>query len=196
MEQEPAGGGAAPPPSNWEPPKKEPAPGIPGFVYGDVPNRVIAVIIDFFVVALIMAIVGLILGIVGFEAGFLGTTRFDWVAQIVYTIIGIVIGAGYFIWGWTSRATLGMRILGMQIGNAFDGKTLTTAQAINRYLALAAPSLAATFLGDLPAIGRLLGLVSFLWTLYLLYSTATSPTKQGFHDKYANTVIVKAARVA
>ena len=35
-----------------------------------------------------------------------------------------------------------------------------------------------------------------MYFAYLLYSTAKSPTKQGFHDKYANSVVVKAARVA
>ncbi len=29
---------------------------------------------------------------------------------------------------------------------------------------------------------------------YALYTTATSPTKQGIHDKYANTIVAKAAR--
>ena len=53
----------------------------------------------------------------------------------------------------------------------------------------------AQFFNGLPAIGAILGLLAFLWAIYLLYSTATSPTKQGFHDKFANTVVVKAGRV-
>ena len=42
----------------------------------------------------------------------------------------------------------------------------------------------------------MLGLLAFLWFLYLLYTTAKSPTKQGFHDVFANTMVVKAARMA
>jgi hypothetical protein len=30
--------------------------------------------------------------------------------------------------------------------------------------------------------------------IYLLYTTAQSPTKQGFHDKFVGSMVVKAAR--
>jgi len=43
-------------------------------------------------------------------------------------------------------------------------------------------------------IGLLLGLASFIWVIALLVTTAQSPTKQGLHDQFANTVVVKAAR--
>jgi uncharacterized RDD family membrane protein YckC len=48
----------------------------------------------------------------------------------------------------------------------------------------------------LPALGTLIGLLAFGWFLYLLWTTYSSPTKQGFHDKFANTMVVKAARSA
>jgi uncharacterized RDD family membrane protein YckC len=88
-----------------------------------------------------------------------------------------------------------MRVLGMQVGNAYDGKTLTMDQAIRRAVALWGPSTVAQFFNGVSGIGAILGLLAFLWVLYLLYTTATSPTKQGFHDKFANSVVVKAGRV-
>jgi uncharacterized RDD family membrane protein YckC len=30
--------------------------------------------------------------------------------------------------------------------------------------------------------------------IFLLYTTANSPTKQGWHDVFANTMVVKAAK--
>jgi len=33
-----------------------------------------------------------------------------------------------------------------------------------------------------------------VWVIALLVTTAQSPTKQGLHDKFAGTVVVKAAR--
>jgi hypothetical protein len=45
-----------------------------------------------------------------------------------------------------------------------------------------------------PVIGWLLGLISFVWFLALLYTTWASPTKQGLHDKYAHTMVVKSVR--
>ena len=34
----------------------------------------------------------------------------------------------------------------------------------------------------------------FVWVIALLVTTAQSPTKQGLHDQFAGTIVVKAAR--
>lgn len=185
-----------PPVSGWNAPPPAAVPGAAGFVYADVPNRVIALIIDAFVLVVIGIVVGVILAAIGLSTGgFLSNTELTF-GLLVYAVIGFVINAVYFIWSWTSmRATVGMRVLGMQVGNAFDGKTLTMEQAIRRAVALWGPSTVVQFFGGGSGIGTILGLLAFLWVLYLLYTTATSPTKQGFHDKFANSVVVKATRV-
>ena len=78
-----------------------------------------------------------------------------------------------------------------------DGKTLTTDQAVRRWLVIAGHrSISPRRCTAIPAIGPLLGLLAFLWFCYLLYSTWKSPTKQGFHDVFANTMVVKATRAA
>ncbi len=174
-----------------------PTPSAPasGLVYADVPNRVIAFIIDAIVIAVIMVLVTIVLGAIGLAAGMFGSSGGTTLGSIVYAIVSVLIGAGYFIYTWTSmRATVGMRALGMQIGNAADGATLTQDQAIRRYLALAAPGIVGSALSGLPVLGALLGLVSLGWVIYLLYTTAQSPTKQGFHDVFAGTMVVKAAK--
>ena len=195
----PSEGPATPPPPEapptWAAAAPASVPGAEGFVYADVPNRIIALIIDAIILAVISLLIAIPLSIIGFSAGFM-STRFD-VGQIIWGLIGLVISVGYFFWSWTTqRATVGMRLLGMQVGNAFDGKTISTDQAIRRALALWGPSTLAQFFGSAPAIGAVLGLLAFVWVIYLLYTTATSPTKQGFHDKFSNTVVVKAMRVA
>jgi uncharacterized RDD family membrane protein YckC len=175
-----------------------PSPSAPtsGFVYADVPNRVIAIIIDGIVIFVIMILVGIVLAAIGLAASTItGGSGGGFVGSLVLAIVSLVIGAGYFIYTWTSmRGTVGMKALGMQIGNAADGQTITTDQAIRRYLALAAPGIVANALSGVPVIGALLGLVSLGWIIYLLYTTAQSPTKQGFHDVFANTMVVKSAR--
>jgi len=88
-----------------------------------------------------------------------------------------------------------MRWLGLQIGNATDGATLTVEQSIRRYAALFGPSVVYEFLSPLGAgVAVLLGLLSFVWVVYLLIDTARSPTKQGFHDRFANSLVVKVTR--
>ncbi len=44
--------------------------------------------------------------------------------------------------------------------------------------------------------GSIFSLAALGWVIYLLYTMAQSPTKQGFQDIFANTMVVKAARVA
>jgi uncharacterized RDD family membrane protein YckC len=183
------------PPVGWSPPPRAEVPGAPGFTYADVPNRVVALIIDAFVLVLIGVVIGIVLAAIGLSTGGLfGAADFS-VGVLVYAIVGILVNAGYFIWSWTSmRATFGMKALGMQVGNAFDGKTLTMDQALRRAVALWGPSTLAQFLTG-TGIGTVLGILALGWVIYLLYTTATSPTKQGFHDTFANSVVVKASRV-
>ena len=211
MDQEPTGGSpppempaaepappAAPAPVAWAQ-AAAPAPGVPGFVYGDLPNRIIALIIDAVVLVILLVAVGIVLGIVGLSAGFTAGTLAEpnLVATLIYSLIGLGISAAYFIGGWTrSRSTIGMRVLGMQVGNAFDGKTLTMEQAVRRWLALWGPSTLSSVVSGMGAISTAISAITFFYLIYLLYSTSKSPTKQGFHDTFANSVVVKAARVA
>jgi uncharacterized RDD family membrane protein YckC len=190
-----------PPASSWEAAPAAaptPVPGAAGFVYADVPNRVFALIIDAVILLVAYIIVGIILAAIGLSTGGLvaGAVVFNPVATLVFAVLLSAINIAYFVWSWTSmRATFGMRALGMQVGNAFDGKTLTRDQAVRRAVALWGPSTAAQFLQGLSGLGTIIGLLAFLWTLYLLYTTAKSPTKQGFHDTFANTVVVKSGRM-
>jgi uncharacterized RDD family membrane protein YckC len=187
--------------SGWAAPPPPVQAGPEGFVYADVPNRAIAYIIDAIIVAILAGIVGIVLSGVGLSTGSFaaGTLNFsvNIVGLLVSAIVGAAISAGYFVYTWTSmRGTVGMKALGMQIGNAGDGKTLTMDQATRRWLVIAAPGILAQVLFVLPAIGLLLGLVAFGWFIYLLWTTYSSPTKQGFHDVFAHTMVVKATRVA
>jgi len=188
-----------PAPAASPPPAAPAAASGPGasMVYGDVPNRVIAYIIDIVVVAIISIAVGLVLAIVGIATssgtGLNATT--NWIGSIILTIVGLAISGAYFVYSWTNqRATLGMKALGLQIGNAPDGATITTDQAIRRWLALGAIFSIAQILTPLPLLGIVIGLAALAWVIFLLYTTAQSPTKQGWHDVFANTMIVKAAR--
>ena len=187
------------PATTWTPPPR--TPGASEVVYADVPNRAVAYIIDVIIIGIIGAIIGSVLGSLGLspvtiDSGTLEVS-INIVGVLVSSIVGIVISAAYFVYTWTSmRATIGMRILGMQIGNAGDGQALTTNQALRRWLVIAAPSILAQVLFVLPLIGFAVGLASIAWFIFLVYTTAKSPTKQGFHDVFANSQVVKAARSA
>jgi uncharacterized RDD family membrane protein YckC len=216
---------AAPPPASPPPPpgpsqpsgmpawtsnitSTAPVAGPAGLFYADVPNRIIAYIID----AIIVGLAGLIVGVVVYAVvgspvstrtvadpnSILGVrfeTTTNYVATLLGAIVGLALSAGYFIYTWTAmRATVGMRLLGMQVGNAADGATLTMEQAVRRWLALGGIFSLGQFLNPIPLIGLLIGLAALIWVIALIVTTAQSPTKQGLHDQFASTIVVKAAR--
>lgn len=169
-------------------------------VYGDLPNRIIAYIIDIIVLAILGIGVAIVLGVVGISvvstSGAAAATT-NWFGTIVITVVGLAISAAYFIYSWTNqRATIGMKALGLQIGNAPDGATIAMNEAVKRWLALGAAFSIAQLLNPLPGIGLILSIAAFAWFIFLLYSTWKSPTKQGWHDHFANTMIVKATKAA
>ncbi len=178
-----------------------PVPGAPGLVYADVPNRVIAYIIDVVILVVINLIVGVVLAAIFGAAttvsvGASGvTTQVNWLATIIYALVGTAISAGYFIYTWTSmRGTVGQKALSMQVGNAADGRSLSQEQAIKRWIFLGGPIGLIQALSPVGGIGLIVGLLGLAYFIYLLWTTAQSPTKQGFHDVQAATVVVKSAR--
>lgn len=193
---------APPPPAGWAP-QPQPVAGPAGLVYADVPNRAIAYIIDVIILAIINFVIAAVLDAVGLKtwsvnpnATNLGNLlNYNPIVGIVQAAIYTAISAAYFIYTWRSmRASPGQRVLGMQVGNAADGATLTMDQAIKRWIALGAPFGIAQALNPFPGLGLLIGLAALAWFIALLYTTATSTTKQGLHDKYAGTIVAKAAR--
>jgi uncharacterized RDD family membrane protein YckC len=210
---------AGPPPAAGAPSAPGPASGLPawtsqltstapvagpaGLYYADVPNRAIAYIIDAIILAIVNAIVGAILAAIGLNSFTVdlnattigGLLVYNPIVGLIQAVIFTAISGAYFVYLWTTmRGTVGQKVLGMQVGNAADGKTLTMEQAVKRWLALGAPFGIAQALNPLPGLGILIALAAFVWFIALLVTTAQSPTKQGLHDRYANTVVVKAAR--
>jgi uncharacterized RDD family membrane protein YckC len=213
---------APPPPPNWQstpqppapPPAAAPSPmaqqmsalsaklmdrrpvaGPAGFYYADVPNRAIAFIIDYIIFFVVLLIVGIItVSILGTNLGIvqLQTTASVFVQQV----LGYAIGAAYFIYTWTAmRGTIGMKALGMQIGNETDGSTISLNTAAIRYGIMFGPGFVAGLVSSLSlGLGAIASLVSLIWFIALIVTTAQSPTKQGLHDRYAHTMVVKAAR--
>jgi uncharacterized RDD family membrane protein YckC len=163
-----------------------------------VPNRIIAYIIDAILIGILNLIVGIVLNGFGLQPVTVNadlSVSVNYLAAVIQGLIGLLIGAAYFIYTWTNmRSTVGMRLLGMQIGNAGDGRTMTTEQGIRRWLALSAPAIIAQVFSGIPLIGWVIGLAGLVWYIWLIYTMSQSPTKQGWHDVFANTQVVKAAR--
>jgi uncharacterized RDD family membrane protein YckC len=203
--QQPAAGGGTPSGSapggpdwaqqaqQWRPAEVAGGPAA-GIAYADLGIRIGAYIVDLVILVVIGIVVNIILGAILFASLFaVGTGAFI-IGALILLIINVAIGAVYFIYTWTTmKASPGQRILGLMTVNDSDGSALTTNAAISRYLVMFAPgyvaALASNVIGG--TVGLLLSLVGLGWTIYLLYTTANDPKRQGFHDKYAHSVVVK-----
>ena len=180
-----------PPGVGWSPPVAARQEIAPGLVFSDTLARFVAYVIDGFLIALVAGIIAEPMGwgVVPdttdpFSAASFRTTE--------YTVLTAVLGALYFIASWSGgrRATLGQRIFKIQVGNAFDGRPLSFDQAVRRWLGLG--EFIALF-GITPALGALASGIQLVWLIVLLITTATSPTKQGLHDRIANSAVVRPA---
>ncbi len=174
-------------PASWSPPPVAPGPAA-GITYAGFVVRLIAYIID----GILLGIVGGILAafVVGasFATGTIGLGALGIVA-----VINLILSAAYFIYTWTRmRASPGDRLLGLMVLNAADGAPLTSNQATMRWLLLAGPGALANLGTYGFGVGALVSLLVFVWYVYLAWSTATDPRRQGFHDKYVGSVVVKA----
>jgi uncharacterized RDD family membrane protein YckC len=152
-----------------------------------VVTRVIAYIID----AIILGILGIvILGIIVNDVTIVGSV----IRAVIYAVLGFL----YFGYTWTAwKASPGQRILGLMTVNAADGAALTWNQATMRWAFLFGPSILNSLFQLGGSLSSIVNLIVLVYYIYLLYTTATDPRKQGFHDKQATSlVIAKTATVA
>jgi uncharacterized RDD family membrane protein YckC len=168
-----------------------------GVALADMPDRLIAFVID----AIILGIVGFIvstittsilgdnyLGIFGLAGGKVPSL----ISTIVAVAILAAVSAGYFVYMWTRMggSTVGMRLMKVRVVDATTGGPINQSQAINRWLTLGLPLALYQFYGW-SLIGWLIALIAFGFLVYLVITTAQSPTRQGFHDKFAKTAVAK-----
>jgi uncharacterized RDD family membrane protein YckC len=175
--------------SPWAPPPGaySTVQGTQAIQYGRTLDRVMAYLLDGFIVSIPVIVIAVILG----SRAALGTLQEGGV-----TLVAGIVGAGvhllYFVSFWTgnAQATPGMRLMRLRIGDARSGATPTVQQGLIRWLALGGIF---QVLGLAPQLLGLGALGAFVWELILLATTASSATKQGLHDRIANTALVQPA---
>jgi hypothetical protein len=178
-----------------------PAERSPAYVYADVPNRLIGILIDGALLSLVI-----FLGAVALSALFGPVVRIDLDSYsvsvdqglaVANAVVNVVVGGVYFVGSYTLlRASPGHRVLAMELRDATGLNRVTLGSALVRWLLLAAPlGIAAVLTTLVTGSAQLLADLAVLgWYLVLLVTTARSPAKQGLHDRLARTIMVKAAR--
>jgi uncharacterized RDD family membrane protein YckC len=169
-----------------------------GLALADIPDRLIALIIDAVILGVIGFVVSLVLG------GIFTETRTDLVFGIpvivrapsligllIIFVIDLVINAAYFIYQWSrmNGQTVGMRLMKVAVRDSATGGQVSQNQAITRWLWLSWPQVAYF----VPFIGLIAAIVALVYYIYLLVTTAQDPMRQGLHDKQSKTVVAKLA---
>jgi uncharacterized RDD family membrane protein YckC len=172
------------------------APGPAGVFLADVPNRVIALLVDILLLSLAGFLLAGAFGGLVTERGAIDASggKLDVLAFLVVIALEALLGYAYFAGLWsTTSATLGMWLLGVRIVDAVAAQRIGRRSATIRWLILGIPVWLASmgiFVPDV--VGLLLAAVGTISLLALLYTLAQSTTKQGLHDRYAHTIMVRA----
>jgi len=166
-----------------------------GIALADGPSRYIALFIDFIILGIVGWIVNTITTSI-FGDNFLGFLGLAYKTQsllgaIITVVVMLAVTGVYFIYTWTKMngQTIGMRVLKLSVRDAASGGPITQNQAITRWVFLGLPW-AINFLYGW-AIGIIISLLVLVYYLYLIYTVATDPMRQGLHDKQAKTVVAK-----
>jgi uncharacterized RDD family membrane protein YckC len=165
-----------------------------GIEYADLTNRIIAFIIDGVILAIVGFVVNLVL-LTTIVAAIVTTGSALFILfGVVVLVIDVLLAGIYFVYTWTNlKASPGQRLLGMMTVSETDGSVLTFNQALARFVIMFAPgyvaSLASTVIPGI--LGLILSLAGLAWTIFLIYTTANDPKRQGFHDHYAHSVVIK-----
>ena len=181
-------------------------PGPAGLSFADVPDRVIALILDLIVLAILGMLLALLIGQVfgGLSSGDAAAGGsldaagggLNVAAFLVVGIAQLALSFAYFGYSWVVlRGTAGMKALSLQVGDQSDGHAISWDQGLLRWLLLGLPATLTTFAAYVPSVlGLVLGVFGSVWLVVLLYSVVKSPTRQGWHDRYARTIVVRVGR--
>jgi uncharacterized RDD family membrane protein YckC len=109
---------------------------------------------------------------------------------ILITLISVGVQFLYFVGFWTSRwqATPGMIGLKMRVVDANTGGELSLMQASKRWVAMGWP-LALLIL--VPVLQNAVSLAQIGLNLFLFLSAVTNDRRQGWHDKVANSLVIR-----
>ena len=178
---------------DWRPAAAAAGPAA-GIEYADLTNRIIAFIIDGVILAIVGFVVNLVL-LTTFIAAIVTTgSALFLLLSVVVLVVDVLLAGIYFVYTWTNlKASPGQRLIGLMTVSESDGSTMTFNQALARFVIMFAPgyvaSLASTVIPGI--LGLLLSLAGLAWTIFLIYTTANDPKRQGFHDHYAHSVVIK-----
>jgi uncharacterized RDD family membrane protein YckC len=165
----------APTPVSWQSPP-EPAGPAPGVQWAGFGERLVAYIIDGFVLALVFVVLSVFLVgglLVGYRAGEgLGPVAVS--GAVLWFVVLFVVSIAYFPYFWARGGqTPGMRVFGIRVVRDQDGGPVTGWIAILRLLGY--------------WVSGFVFYIGYIWILF-------DARRRGWHDLIAGTVVIKDPR--
>ncbi|MHB1504697.1 MAG: RDD family protein [Acidimicrobiales bacterium] len=181
-------GGEMPPPPPWSWPSMPAGAAAGPLSRQGIPlaewwQRLVAIIIDIVILDVPkLILMALVMG-AAMSGGFYVTTF--GVSFVVLGIVFVVVDIGYFALmnGSSSGQTLGQILLGIAVRDATTGGAVEPKRAGLRIVVLA-PGLLLSWI-------PILAMLADLYTIVAALSPLWDPERRGFHDKIANTDVVK-----
>lgn len=163
----PAPDSTPPPSAAWSPEAPAKAGPAVGVVYAGFWARVLAFIIDAIALGILSTAIAPLLGV----GWMFDRTTTQAEIDYAYTGISTLVGLLYFIglWSWRGQ-TVGMMPFNMRVVSAETGEKIDVLRGLLRYVGL---------------------IISFVVIFLGVVWVAFDPRKQGWHDKIANTLVVR-----
>ncbi len=185
----------APPVVGWTvPTDARKASPVAGFVVAGVGSRLVGYIIDAIILWIINVAIVRIANPGAFDQDPSATATLS-VPVVLAQLIIMGIEFAYFVGFWTSRgrATIGMRLVRIQLIDARGDRPLEVVPAAARWLLLSG---ALGLIGLLPLPVGISGIAAMIWIIVLLVSVLNNPLRQGIHDQAAGSLVVQRVGVS
>ena len=160
----------APPPMSWQAPEPEAGPA-PGVRFASHGARLVAYIIDGFLIGIVMIIASLVLGLVFFGAVASDSAGAAIGGTLLYVILILALSLAYFpyFW-WKGGQTPGMKPFRLRVVRDSDGGPISGTSAILRLVGF--------------WVNSLVFYIGFIWIFI-------DKRRRGWHDLIAGTVVIE-----
>jgi uncharacterized RDD family membrane protein YckC len=165
-----------------------PAP-VAGYVLAGVGARLVGIFLDWLLIGVLTLVIWLLIALVAGGSFVEDPVATGALVSVVFTGLGFL----YFVGYWTSgrRATPGMRALDLAVVTPVDGHRISVTSAVIRWFLLTVPIANLGLL--LPRASEAMSSLTLLWWVALLVTVAINPARQGLHDRWSSTLVIRRA---
>jgi uncharacterized RDD family membrane protein YckC len=157
-----------------------------GLVLGGIGTRLAAFLVDLFILGCAAIAISLLSSSLIADPGF---------SNVVAAVGSAALAVAYFAVAWISpwSATPGQRLASLRVVDVATLQPIDPGRAVIRSLLLGS---ALNLLSFAAPIARLIGALLIIWPFVLFATTVYGPRRQGLHDRWTRTLVVRPAEAS